>query len=384
MRICIYTETALPLVGGQEIVVDQLARQFIELGHDVVVLAAQHRGGIVTRDCDLPYCVKRHPRFISTHRFISWYKRYVSQLQQAFPFDVIHCQSVQPTGYVAACCRTLTNVPVVVTSHCGDICPDSSLLKKPRAIDRCRRALARADAVVTISEFADQCLRALGPLPRRVERIINGVECSRFALPVGRSRFLDDRILPGTYFLFLGRVIHRKGVDLAVKALHSAAGRIAKHLVIAGEGTELSSVRLLASTLGIMDRVHFVGRVEGDEKTWLLQNCIATLVPSRYSEGCPLVVLESFAAGRPVIASLTPGLQELVSRGDTGYLVQSDSPESLANAMIDAASAPHVANHLGSSAQCFARLHDWSAVARRYCDLFERLITDLSLMARAA
>ncbi len=44
MRICLYTETALPMIGGQELVVDALAREYTNQGHDVVVLAPTPRG----------------------------------------------------------------------------------------------------------------------------------------------------------------------------------------------------------------------------------------------------------------------------------------------------------------------------------------------------
>src|SRR6478672_5713521 len=98
MRICLYTETALPLVGGQELVVDNLAREFLALGHEVVVLAARHRGRLAIRDFELPYKVARHPRFISTHRCLSWYKRYLERLRRTFAFDVLHCHSVHPAG----------------------------------------------------------------------------------------------------------------------------------------------------------------------------------------------------------------------------------------------------------------------------------------------
>ena len=71
MRICFYTETALPKLGGQELVVDALARQFLALGHDITVLTQQPRWRYRPDDASLPYPVVRHPRFFSTHRYDS-------------------------------------------------------------------------------------------------------------------------------------------------------------------------------------------------------------------------------------------------------------------------------------------------------------------------
>src|SRR5689334_2476075 len=71
MRICHYTETALPKLGGQELVVDALVREQADLGHEVVVLTQWPRRKIRVDDASLPYQVVRHPRFWSTRRFVA-------------------------------------------------------------------------------------------------------------------------------------------------------------------------------------------------------------------------------------------------------------------------------------------------------------------------
>ena len=94
MRICLYTETALPKMGGQEVVVDALARHFQELGHGVMVLAPHPRLPLRARDQALPYPVMRHPRFYSTRRFVSWYHWFLLRLHRTFRPDVLHCHSL--------------------------------------------------------------------------------------------------------------------------------------------------------------------------------------------------------------------------------------------------------------------------------------------------
>ena len=79
MRICLYTESALPMVGGQELVVDALARDFTTSGHEVVVVAPWPRGGLRPSDSALPYPVVRHRRFVSTRYFLDWYGRYLAK-----------------------------------------------------------------------------------------------------------------------------------------------------------------------------------------------------------------------------------------------------------------------------------------------------------------
>src|SRR5260370_33318539 len=121
MRIGLYSETALPKMGGQEFVVDALARQFTSLGHEVVVLASPPRPPWRINDAALPYHVERHPRFIATRRFVNWYSFWLLRCHRRFRFDVLHCHGVYPPGFLASLCRDAMGVPMVITSHGGDI-----------------------------------------------------------------------------------------------------------------------------------------------------------------------------------------------------------------------------------------------------------------------
>src|SRR5204862_7713401 len=85
MRICLYTDTALPKMGGQEMVVDALARQFLALGHPPVVFAPKPRK-LSIRGESYPYEVVRHPRFFSTQYFIGFYKWFLLQHYRQAPF----------------------------------------------------------------------------------------------------------------------------------------------------------------------------------------------------------------------------------------------------------------------------------------------------------
>src|ERR1043166_5470856 len=95
MRICLYTDTALPKLGGQEMVVDALARQFLALGHQPTVFAPKPRK-LSTHDDRYPYQVVRHPRFISTQYFISWYRWFLLRHYRRHPFDVLQKKPAIP------------------------------------------------------------------------------------------------------------------------------------------------------------------------------------------------------------------------------------------------------------------------------------------------
>ena len=179
MRICLYTETAVPMLGGQALVVDALARQFVALGHDAVVLAPRQRSAGTADDAALPYAIVRHPRLVSTRWFVAWYGWWLRRLHRRNPFDVIHCHSTYPQGYIAAVCRATAGVPLVITSHGSDLDPVSLLYRKPQLRERYAAALKRADAVVAVSGATEANFRAVWPGVRRIARIPNGVDAAQ-------------------------------------------------------------------------------------------------------------------------------------------------------------------------------------------------------------
>jgi glycosyltransferase involved in cell wall biosynthesis len=380
MRICLYTETALPMIGGQELVVDALAREYTNHGHDVVVLAPTPRGGLVANDRRLPYRMIRHPRFLSTRRLIEWYQYPLLKLHRKFPFEVLHCHSVHPCGYLGALCQDRLRAALVLTSHGGDIREGGARILKPGARTRAITALRRADAVVSISGFTTQALRRLEPSTRMVVEIPNGVDLTPFDNPPLRSHSarppeLDPRIRGGRYVLFLGRLHRRKGVDILLEAWATSLAKTDSSLMlaIAGEGGERDALANQAGRLGILPSICFLGRVAGPNKTWLLQNARCVCMPSRDWEAFPLVIMEAFAAGKPMIGTRIRGLEDLITHGQTGWLVAPESPVELAAALHEMSVDHQSLQNYGANARRSALEHGWPSIAARHLALYQSL-----------
>lgn len=367
MRICMYTEEPFPRMGGKAAVIDALARQYQALGHEVVILATHLRHGAAPTH-GLPYPLIRHPRFYSQRWFVDWYRWWLARAHREHQFDIVHCHSVHPTGYVAACCRALSGVPLVITSH-GDVCSRRFSWQKNLA-ERYRLVLERADAAIAISGFLETRFLELAPQARRIVRIPNGVEIAAFAEAVARPADLEASLRPGEYLLFLGRLVPRKGIDVLLNAFARMTAPGPLQLVIAGEGDSRAELVGQAQQLGIAERVRFVGRVEGPGKAYLYQNALCTVVPSRSWEGFPLVPLESYAAGRPVIATALPAMRDVVVPEQTGLLVACESAVELAEALDRAVLHPDWLDRLGQQARQFVRDYDWSTIAQRHLALY--------------
>jgi glycosyltransferase involved in cell wall biosynthesis len=108
------------------------------------------------------------------------------------------------------------------------------------------------------------------------------------------------------------------------------------------------------------------------------------IVPSRSWEAFGVVVVESFAAGRPVIASRLPGLGDLIKPGRTGLLVPPESPQELAEAIRQMVLDPQRADDWGCAARQFVQAFDWRNLALRHLDLFAELVAVKRAPQRAA
>lgn len=361
----------LPRIGGQEWVVDNLARGFQAQGHTVVVLAPRGQGWVRGCDAQLPYRMVRHPPFRSTRWFVASYGWWLARLHRRHACDVVHCHSVHPTGYVAARCTAVDDVPLVISSHGGDIDDVSPLYRKRGLAEHYRQAIRRADALVAVSEFIEGRLRQWCETDTRIARIPHGVDLQQYAATVSRPAELDPRIQPGKYFLFLGRTVRRKGVDLLLDAFKMVGADNPMHLVIAGEGTDRAALEARAGALGLGRRVTFLKCVQGNTKTWLLQHALCNVVPSRHSEAFGLTALESLASGRPIIAAAVPGLRELVVPERNGILVPPESVQELARTLHLAIDRPEWFDQLGTEALQTAQTFTWDKAVQRHLELFE-------------
>ena len=127
---------------------------------------------------------------------------------------------------------------------------------------------------------------------------------------------------PGQGVLFVGRLSPEKGVDVLVRA---AAGLPSGTTVdIVGDGPERARLTELAAELapGV---VRFHGRLQADAVAERLRAAAICVIPSRWYENQPLVVLEAYTAGTPVVGARLGGITELIEPGTTGELFRAGS-----------------------------------------------------------
>lgn len=375
MRICLYTDTALPKMGGQELVVDALARQFLALGHEPMVFAPRPRK-LWINDSALPYPVFRHPRFYSTHLFVPWYRWFLARLYRRQPFDLLHCHGIYPPTFLASLSKAEVPVPLVVTSHGGDVYEQNVRLQKSVIVERSIAGLRSADALVAISSFTRDGYTRLCPEAAAAARIVtipNGVSVDTFTNANSPSD-PSFPFKPKSYGVFLGRLKSRKGVDVLLRAVALLPESNDAQILILGDGEDRAFLEVLSDQLGVKDRVRFLGSVGGAWKTQLLQNARFAVVPSRQWEAFPLVVLENYASGLPTIGTSVPGLVDLIQPEKTGLVVPPEDPEALAKALGRLFAEDALVDRMSRSARDFVKAYDWRKIAIRHLDLYDRLL----------
>lgn len=164
------------------------------------------------------------------------------------------------------------------------------------------------------------------------------------------GNFLPDPLPPTgsfehrqPYALYLGRLSAEKGVDLLLQAM---AGQPTLQLKVAGTGPQQQSLRSEAQQRGL-GQIEFLGHQTGEAKWRLLQQATVTVVPSKWYENFPIAVLESLAAGTPVLASNLGSLPFVVEDNRSGLLFRPDDSHDLQQKLNWFATHPQEALAMG-------------------------------------
>ncbi len=162
-----------------------------------------------------------------------------------------------------------------------------------------------------------------------------------------RSTLLGELHLPnGTRLVgMVCRLIEQKGVIYGIRAFARIAPQFPNaHLVIAGDGPHRAALENEAQTLGIKDRVHFLGW--RDHSGQIMAALDLLLMPSLW-EGFGLVMLEAMAQTVPIIGSAVSAIPEVIVEGETGQLVPPRDVAALAHALADLLGDDALRRHLG-------------------------------------
>lgn len=349
MRICLLSRSLYPLIGGSETYVYAVGESLVRLGHDVVVvtsvLPAQYSGGH-----RYPFKVVRIPglsEFNSAQAPLSVLAPLYETLTRLRP-DLIHVQNILLGVALTLIRRSLPDaLGIVFTDHNTPIPDERRWISGINCYD-VELSLGRFffeqgayDIAVTPSNrffsWALQC----GAPRNKVLLIRHGVDLQRFSpgsAPAAIRRRLCNN--PEAFLLLVaGRLVKRKGILPVLNALSNPllANRRVHLAVTTSENTSepefLSHIRTLVGTPQLRERVTFlIDAFAPREMPDVYRACDCVLLPSS-AEGFGLVGIEALACGIPLVASLSPGIDEYLEPGFTGLAVNCDSSAEIATAV---------------------------------------------------
>ena len=193
----------------------------------------------------------------------------------------------------------------------------------------------------------------------------------------GSSSFSDRYRIPGPYVLFVGRLASNKGLlDLADAFASLARVDPSAQLVVVGEdGGMRAALESRLATLGVGGRAHLVGHVDDDSVlAQAYREARITVLPSEY-EAFGLVLLESLAAGTPVIATRVGGIPEFVEDGKAGLLVPPRSPKDLGEAIRRVWGDRNLARSLGEYGRDrVVPRYTWDSLADRLDAIYREVV----------
>lgn len=224
------------------------------------------------------------------------------------------------------------------------------------------RRIGRARTISVMSEFLLQRVRPLARPGAAFHVVGAGVDDDLFAIERRES----------DYLLYYGRFdVFQKGIDRLIPAADALlAERPELRLVVAGRGRDADTVRAMVSRSVASARMALEQDIGPVRRAELFAGALALVMPSRF-EGFGMVAAEAMAAGVPVVAANRDSLPAVV--GDTGLLVDPESPAEIAAAVRALLDDAALRESLSARGRDRARRYSWDAVAGQHDALLRQL-----------
>ena len=190
-------------------------------------------------------------------------------------------------------------------------------------------------AYIAPSEFMRAKMIAYGYTSEKIHVLPNAY-FETVPVPQGRPR---------EHILFAGRLSPEKGIDLLVQAAKGLDAAV----VIAGDGPEREHLQALAGKIGA-GNVSFPGFLNATDLNRLYQTALVTVLPSRWYENGPLVILESYANATPMVGARIGAIPEFVTEGKTGFLFTPEDAADLHLVLENSIHQPGLLQQMGTSA----------------------------------
>ncbi len=252
--------------------------------------------------------------------------------------------------------------------------------------------LGDANTIISLNTEITHELLSAGIDPTKIVQIPNGVDSRKFfpVQDIQQKNLIRNKLglpLDKIIFLFIGRIVNKKGVDVLLKswAIHEMVMNDTMLLVIGDDDSDIQKRQsgknspcfqecLILSEELNLKRVFWLGpKHHSIDLPFYYQASDCLILPSR-NEGCPNVILEAMSAGIPVIGTKIPGILDLVQDNEEGILVEVNKVDELAVTISAIAKNREQRERMALSARSKILVgYDLEFIAKKYLDLYNHL-----------
>lgn len=227
-----------------------------------------------------------------------------------------------------------------------------------------------ARTVVVLSGSFASVLEEMGLPGDRIRVVPNPVDCSAFPRPSAATRPGEGDVWR---LLFMARFVAEKGIYELIEAMPGliAASDRPVELVVSGDGPERAGAERRCRELGVERAVVFPGYTTSDAKLRLFETSHLFVLPTRYGEGRPIVLLEAMAAGLPLVVTAAGGIGEFVRDPEHGVVLADGTPAEIERGVLTLLGDPERLAAVANGNREYARRHfDSSLFARTLEDIY--------------
>lgn len=352
--------------GGSEVYIFELAKRWIKMGHTVTLFCGQDIQGMLPEEEVINgiNVVRRGNRY--TLYFWAFYY-YITRFKNTFDL-VIDVQNGTPFFT-----PIYSRLPIICVVH--HVHGKQFFYEFPFPLSYIGYIIERfifplfykSVSIITVSKTTRGELVKLGFNRKNIEIVYNGVNEKVKNGYSSLHKFSHPTIL------YLGRIKKYKRVDMLIKIMPEILKSVPKaHLLIAGWGTEGTSVMDISVRSGIRKRIKIIGTVSEKEKKYLLTRSWVFVNPS-IGEGWGISVIEANMHATPAIAFKVSGLSESIQDGKTGLLVKSDDEliKKVSHVLTDA----KLRKNLSKNAQVWAKKFNWDSSANQSIKKIKKVVS---------
>lgn len=287
-------------------------------------------------------------------------KLYREIIKKEGKIDIIHCQSSFWAGISAEYISKKYGIPLIITEHTS--IKKAYYLKesyKPYILDSYRKA----DKLIAVGNGLK---KELIDLSNRDDVLVipNLIPINNFSIKE------NDNNEEFTFFS-LAFLEGEKGMDTLIKAFHKGFKSTNTKLIIGGEGSQKEDLIKLTETLGISDKVKFLGALTREEVSYNMRECDAFVLASRY-ETFGVVYIEALASGKPIIGTYNGGAEDIITK-ENGILVNIDNVEELSKGMIEIRENIKRYNSIKIRENCIEKYSE-KQITQKIIKIYEELI----------